>query len=357
MNTPTVSVIVPCRNERAFIADCIYSVVTDGYPHNDMEILVIDGMSTDGTRGVLEKLKLLYPFLGVLDNPARSTPVGLNLGIRAARGRVIVRIDAHSTICCNYIGKCADAVLSGRADNAGGSMLTVPQNDSLFGAAVVACLSHVFGVGGSRFRTGAKKPLLVDTVFGGCFRRSLFDEIGFFNEKLSRGQDMEFNRRLEKRGKRILLLPDVVSVYHARSTVGMFLGHNWTNGVWAILPFLYSHVTPVSLRHLIPLLFALSVSVAVVLAAARPAVGLWFLAAIMVPYAVVCLAAAVEIAVRRRKPLLLPLVPFVFLGLHLSYGFGSCWGLLRAARTLASGRFHISTSSQVAVAQNAEGRP
>ena len=211
MNTPSVSVIIPCRNEAGFIAACVESIVANGFPHDELEILVADGMSTDGTRQVLGDLAARYQFVRIVDNPAGATPIGLNLGIRAAQGTMIVRIDAHSTILPGYLMKCVSALRAGRADGVGGVMQTVPQTPSLFGQAVVACLSHSFGVGGSRFRTGASEACFVDTVFNGCYRKSLFEEIGYFNEKLPRGQDMEFSQRVKSRGGRILLLPDAVS--------------------------------------------------------------------------------------------------------------------------------------------------
>lgn len=330
MNIPSVSIVIPCRNEQGFIEACVESIASNGFPQEDLEVLVVDAMSTDGTRLLLAGLAARYPFLKVVDNPTGFTPVGLNLGIRAARGTIIVRIDAHSTIQPGYLSKCVAALRAGKAENVGGVMLTVPQIPSLFGQAVVACLSHSFGVGGSRFRTGTHDPVLVDTVFGGCYRRSLFEEIGYFNEKLPRGQDMEFNRRLKKRGGRILLLPDAVSVYHARSSWKAFLRHNWTNGVWAVLPFLYSDVTPVSIRHLVPLMFVLGLIGALGLCAAAPGIGIWALAALTVPYAGASILSSTEIACAQRNPPLALLSPFVFFSLHVGYGLGSCWGCLKA---------------------------
>ena len=105
------------------------------------------------------------------------------------------------------------------------------------------------------FRVHTDEPKWVDTVFGGCYRREVFDRVGLFNENLVRGQDMEFNLRLKKAGGKTLLVPDIVSYYYARSDIKSFWKHNFTNGVWAILPFLYSPIMPVSWRHLVPLIF------------------------------------------------------------------------------------------------------
>jgi glycosyltransferase involved in cell wall biosynthesis len=330
MSAPSVSIVIPCRNERGFIEGCLESIVANGYPLEDLEVLVVDAMSTDGTRELLTRLVERYPFVRVIDNPAGVTPVALNLGIRAARGTVIVRIDGHAIIQPGYLVKCVTALRAGKANNVGGVMQIVPQTASLFGRAVAACLSHSFGAGGPRYRTGSRDPVLVDTVQGGCYDRSIFEEIGYFNERLRRSQDMEFNRRLKIHGGRILLLPDVVYVYYSRSSFVVFLRHNWTNGVWAILPFLYSDVTPVSFRHLVPLMFVVALTGALGLSLALPTVGIWPLALVAGPYAVVCLSSAIQMVWTRREPLVALMSPFVFLSMHLCYGLGSCWGILKA---------------------------
>ena len=211
-------------------------------------------------------------------------------------------------------------------------MVTLPREEDLIGKAIVSCLSHPFGVGNSYFRVHAWEPKWVDTVFGGCYRREVFDRIGLFNEDLERGQDMEFNLRLKKAGGKILLVPEIVSYYYARSDLKSFWKHNWGNGVWAILPFAYSKVMPVSWRHLVPLVFVTGLLVTAMLGvfAASP---LWLFLVILGAYTVASLAAASHIAWKERDSRYLILMPLVFGLLHIGYGLGSLWGVVKLLRT------------------------
>jgi len=303
-----VSVIVPCRNEKPFIADCLDSILANDYP--EKEIIVVDGMSGDGTREVLQK----YP-IRLLDNPKRITPSALNIGIRNATGEAILWMSAHNQYPPDYISQCVEHLED--ADNVGGIIETKGSGP------IAAALSHPFGVGNSAFRTHVKEPAWVDTVFGGCYRRDVFDRIGLFNENLVRGQDMEFNRRLKKAGGKILLVPSIVSTYHARSGFLPFCLHNFVNGVWAILPFLYSSVIPVRLRHLVPLLFVLALGVSAL-------INLWVTVGIGAVYILCALIASIHAAVKHRDVTLVATLPFVFPALHATYGLGSLAGILIA---------------------------
>jgi len=328
---PFVSVIIPCRNERRFVAACLDSVLQSDYPPERMEILIADGMSTDGTR---ETLAGYGPRIRVIDNVRRITPVALNLAIRQAKGDLILRVDAHARIPSDYISACVEASLTSGAENTGGVMVTLPQTPGIVGDAVVQTLSHRFGVGNSTFRTGAKEARFVDTVFGGCYRREVFDRIGLYNEDLPRSQDIEFNLRLKKAGGKTLLVPDIVSYYYARSQVLPFIRHNFINGIWAVLPFLHSDVVPVSWRHLIPLAFASALTFSLAAWAAHP-LGKWLFAAVVVPYALVNVAVSARIALSRKDLRFALLMPGLFACLHLGYGFGSLWGVCLGALQLA----------------------
>ncbi|CBK40648.1 putative Succinoglycan biosynthesis protein ExoA [Nitrospira defluvii] len=216
---PAVTVLVPCRDEERFIGACLDSILNNDYPKDRLEILVIDGMSQDGTRASVSRYSANHPSIRLLDNLKQDTPHGLNLGIAAAIGDIIVRMDAHSMYPKNYISRLVAWLSKTGADNVGGVCMTVPANDSPVARAIARGLSHPFGVGTSYFRIGTSTPRWVDTVFGGCYRRDVFARIGLFDEQLIRNQDDEFNHRLIARGGRILLVPDVVSYYYPRSSL------------------------------------------------------------------------------------------------------------------------------------------
>jgi glycosyltransferase involved in cell wall biosynthesis len=327
---PFVSVIIPCLNEERFIGACLDSVLAGDYPLHDLEVLVVDGGSRDGTRAVVEEYARRHPAVRLLDNPRRITPAALNIGIRNARGQAIVRMDAHATVSPDYVRRCVEALQAHQVDNVGGAMVTLPRDPSPFAEAITAALSHPFGVGNSAFRTRVSAPRLVDTVFGGCYRREVFERIGYFNEELASSQDIELNTRLRRAGGRILLLPDVVSRYYTRSSFGSFVRNNFRNGAWAILPFAYTSVTPISWRHVVPLAFVVALGGGVVAAALWPRLA-WLALGIAVAYGAAALVAAGDVARRGHRWWLLPVMPLVFGALHLAYGCGSLVGLAQVA--------------------------
>jgi len=233
-------------------------------------------------------------------------------------------MDAHARIAPDYARKCVATLTSSGADNVGGIMHTVPAQDGTVARALAAAISHPFGVGNSRFRTHSSEPIWVDTVFGGCYRRDVFDRVGYFNEDLSRGQDMEFNLRLRRAGGKILLDPSIESWYYSRSDMASFLAHNWTNGVWALMPFAWSEGAPVAFRHLVPMGFAFVLLASLVLSPA-------LFAGILGLYVGGAIIASIHCAVVRRDASLILTLPICFAALHLPYGFGSLWGALSVA--------------------------
>jgi glycosyltransferase involved in cell wall biosynthesis len=322
---PFVSIIIPCCNEEKFIGSCLDSIIANDYPKEKLEVLAINGMSEDGTRNVIEDYTKNYPWIRLFENFKRITPVALNIGITNAKGEIIIWMSAHNRYEKNYISHSIECLQKYEADNVGGIMKTLPRIDNFIGRSIVASLSHRFGVGNSYFRVNSNEPKWVDTVFGGCYRREVFDRIGLFNQNLVRGQDMEFNLRLKKAGGKILLVPDIVSYYYARSDFKSFWTHNWNNGIWAILPFLHSPIMPVSLRHLVPLIFVISLIGSAILGVfAKP--FFWLFLAILGSYVLANLVASFQIAWQKRDPRYFFLMPFVFGALHFGYGLGSFWG-------------------------------
>jgi len=320
-NLPLVSVIVPCRNEERYIKDCLSSILEQDYPRERMEILIVDGMSQDKTRQFLKEYQERYSFIRVLDNPKRVTPSALNIGIKNSKGDVIVLFGAHAIYEKNYISKCVKYLEEYGADNVGGTMLTLPANNSFLAKAIAISLSHSFGVGNSHFRTAAKKPRLVDTVFGGCYKREVFKKIGFFNENLVRGQDMEFNLRLKRANGKILLLPDIISHYYPKSSLKDFLVRNFKNGFWQVYEFKFTKKL-FCLRHYIPLLFVLNLLGSIIMAVFFPPFLLLFLLTIGI-YFLFTFYVSLRIAVDRKKWQYLFLMPVVFICRHFPHGLGS----------------------------------
>lgn len=325
---PFVSVVVACRNEAEFIGGCIESILGNDYPQARLEVLIVDGRSTDATRPIVEKYAQEHPCVRLIDNPGRITPLAFNLGVTNSCGDLVVIMGAHSSYKSNYISKCVEYSIRHGADNVGGIVDTLPRNPTLLGHAIAAALGHRFGAGNSYFRSWNGEPRWVDTVFGGCYRRNVFDRIGLFNESLKYSQDIEFNRRLRSAGGRTLLVPEIVSQYYARSDLRSFWRHNINNGKWSILPFAFTTIMPVGLRHLVPLMFVLSLLVTSV-------AGIWFhtawwlLAMIVGSYLSLNLASSIQIARRKRRPAFACVLPLVFASLHIGYGIGSLLGVVK----------------------------
>lgn len=316
---PFVTVLVPCRNEAPYIAGCLDSILRSEYPADRFEVLVVDGRSEDGTRVIVEDYAARHRAVQLLDNPRRITPVALNIGIRAARGSIVVRMDAHVDYPPEYLPRLVAALEASGADNVGGVLVTRPANERPMPRAIAVALSHPFGVGNSYFRIGVSAPRWVDTVPFFCCRRSLFDRIGMFDEELVRHQDGEFNARLIRDGGRILLLSEVRSYYYARGS----LRH------MSRMYFQYGYFKPLvarklgrimTARQIVPPLFVVTLLGTALLGIWLPAAAL-LSATIAGVYAAVVLGCS-ALAARRHGIKSALALAVVFPVLHVSYGFG-----------------------------------
>jgi len=324
-----VSIIIPCRNEEKFISKCLDSIVAQDYPKDKLEVLVIDGMSKDRTRQIVNEYSKKHSFIKILENPKRITPCALNIGIKNAKGGTIMRMDAHATYQNDYISKCVKYLYEYNADNVGGVWKIVPRSNTIVGKSIALASSNFFGGGNAYYRTGNfKEPKWVDTVFGGCYKKGIFDKIGYFNENLVRSQDMEFNLRLKKAGYKTLLVPDIIVYYYTRSTLKEVFNHRFKDGIWAVVPFKYSEIVPVRLRHLIPLMFVSGLIGSLILSFFIPMFFYLFLA-VALSYLLADFYFSAKISLSKKNWRYFFVLIFTFATLHFSYGFGSISGLIR----------------------------
>jgi len=320
----SVTVILPCRNEAQHIAACLDSIIASAHPAERLEVLVVDGMSTDGTRALVEQYTTKHPRIRLLDNPQRIVPTALNIGIRATTGEVIVRMDGHVVYPPEYIPRLVGALLESGADNVGGCMITLPADGTAVSQAIAIAMSHPFGVGNAHFRIGAREARDVDTVPFGCFRRDVFERIGLFDEELVRNQDDEFNHRIIRHGGHVRLIPDVRCYYYARGSLRQAARMFYQYG--AFKPLVARKVGRImTVRQLVPALFVTALFGAILGAFVWPPAALAG-AAIAAVYASCVVACAVPVARSHSLRCALALaaaLPVV----HLSYGFGFLRGL------------------------------
>ncbi len=332
----SVSVIIPCFNEERYIGPCLDSLLENKHQLDFLEILVVDGGSTDRTREIVSEYAERHPLIRLLDNPRKSPPAALNIGIRSAVSAVILRADAHSTYPSLYIQKCVDTLASHGADNVGGVIRTLPGRDSLVARAIAISISHPFGVGISWFRISTTKTRVVDTVPFGCFRAELFSRIGEFDEELSRNEDIDLNQRIRRAGGKIVLNPEISCDYYSRGTISEFLRHNFANGYLVTAPWGIGKGRG-SARHLVPLVSLIALT-------GLALSTIWLLpmrslvSSVLAAYAVMAVLVAIGSATRRRDPGLLFALPLAFATLHISYGVGSVCGALMAFKRRWDGR-------------------
>ncbi len=316
---PFVSIVIPCRNEHGWIDRCLESLLRTTYERDRLEIIVVDGMSDDGTRDVVRRCMADHEQVRLLDNPARITPTALNIGIASARGDIVVRVDAHNIYPDSYVTALVDWLMRSGADNVGGVWNTVPGGPGATAKAIALALAHPAGVGNARFRIGASEPMWVDTVPFGCYRRDVFERIGLFDEDLVRNQDDEFNIRLIRAGGRILLVPEIVSTYHARDSLTKLWRMYYQYGYFK--PLVARKVGGVfTWRQLVPPALVASFAAALLGAMLVPAIAPVALALVAV-YAFAVLSISIPIAARHGPRVALSFCAAIF-ALHFSYGLG-----------------------------------
>jgi O-antigen/teichoic acid export membrane protein/glycosyltransferase involved in cell wall biosynthesis len=320
-DVPAISVVIPCRNERRHIEACLISLLGQESPPDGFEVIVADGMSDDGTREVLERLSTADPRLRVVDNLQRVTPCGMNAGIRASRGRFIAILGAHNRYAPDYLRRCLEEGERTEADNVGGGMIA--EGEGYVGRAIAAAHHSPFAVGGARWHNPHYEGP-VDTVFGGFYRREVFERIGLFDEELVRNQDDEFNLRLTRAGGTIWHSPYIRSWYRPRNSLFALYNQYWQYGYWKVR-VIQKHRLPASVRHLVPGAFvATLLGLLLATPVFRPA--LWAEVALVGLYATGLVIASLQTALRSDYRLL-PILPAVFCCYHLAYGVGFLCGL------------------------------
>lgn len=322
-----LSVICPVYNEEKFIEKCIESILLQDFPKENLEVLFLDGMSQDQTRPIIQSYIHQYSFIKLLNNPKKIVPTALNIGIKAAKGDVIIRLDSHAIYPINYFSILTTKLFELQADNVGCACRTLPPNESAIGQAIASALSCSFGMGNSHFRIGVQEVKKVDTVPFGCFNRSIFEKIGFFNEDLIRNQDDEFNGRIIKNGGTIYLIPDISFDYFCRDSISKTSKMFYQYGLYK--PLVNKKLGhPATLRQFFPVLFLSGIIIGGILSLFSKIISIIY-AVVLSIYFLIGVCIGINFGLKHKKASLFLLMPLTFFIIHVSYGWGYLIGLFK----------------------------
>jgi glycosyltransferase involved in cell wall biosynthesis len=321
---PKVSVIVPCYNEQSTIRLLLEALHQQTYPRANVEVIVADGLSKDGTREVIIEFQKDCPDLNVrlVDNVNRSIPSGLNRAIEASRGEIILRLDAHSQPYPDYIANSVSAHVEGRGANVGGVWEIRPGAGTWIAKSIAVAAAHPLGVGDALYRH-TKQAAEVDTVPFGSFHRALIDQVGFFDESLLSNEDYEFNARVRKSGGKIWLDPSIRSIYFARPTLMELIRQYWRYGFWK-WRMLRRYPDTLRWRQALPPLFVLSLIVLGVFSIFLPVARVLLVVELLFYFSILILA-GFHAAIRQRNAYVILGLPLAISAMHISWGSGFLW--------------------------------
>jgi glycosyltransferase involved in cell wall biosynthesis len=323
-----VSIIIACRNEERFIGKCLDSIIDNDFGQDRLEVLVVDGMSEDATKEVVSEYARKNPFIKLLVNSDRVTPTAMNIGIRNAKGDVIILVNAHSILGKDFLKYSVDYLEKTGADAVGGTLRTINDADSLMARAIPMAADSALGAGGRRYRNRTEEGWIRDTIPYCAYRKEIFEKLGLIDERLVRAQDAEFNYRILRSGGRIYYTPNIKSYLHIRPTLGKLWRQHYQYGCHKPLVILKAGVG-LMWRQSVPGLFVASLLISLLISAFyRPFV--WLFVSILGVYAIVVFGFSLWISLINGAKYFLVL-PIVFATLHFSYGIGylkGLWGLI-----------------------------
>lgn len=325
-----VSIVIPCFNEEKYIEGCILSLVKADY--GDIEILVIDGGSTDGTLAIIKNLQNSYSSIKIINNPQRITPISLNMGVQYATGGYIMIASAHSKYPHDYISSLKNKLNEIPCDVIGGAIETRIKNSTPKSEAIIKVLSTKFGVGNSQFRTEKEATIFVDTVPFGIYRKEVFDKVGSYNELLIRNHDIELSKRIIRSGYKIVLVSSMRCIYYAREDYAGLAKNNFSNGYWNLLTtYITKDFRSLSVRHFVPLVFVLSLILPIPFSLLIDPRIMYLGLLSFAFYILFALIISLSLTSQRTRYRFIVTAFFV---LHFTYGIGSLCGLFNIKKLL-----------------------
>lgn len=330
---PSVSVIIPCRNEEKTIHLVLDAIHAQTYPRELQQVVIADGFSEDRTREQIESFKTSHPDLVVMvvNNPKRIIPAGLNAAILASSGDLIVRMDAHSIPNPDYVALCVDALERNVAQNVGGVWDIQPGSNSWIARSIAAAAGNPLAVGDARYRF-TDKAAYVDTVPYGSYKRELFNQIGLFDETLLANEDYELNTRIIQSGGKIWLDPKIRCVYFARSSLRALSKQYYGYGYWKF-QMLKRYPETLRWRQALPPAFILGLLLLLLAGIFwKPALILFAIALGL--YLLVLLGVGIHMASKKSDILMIIGIPLAIITMHFSWGAGFIAGAFGAHKKI-----------------------
>lgn len=323
-----VSLCVIARNEESVIENLFRDIEKQDYSHEDMEIVLVNSMSTDATRKLMEdfaKKKREKSFAKVLvkDNPKGNQAAGWNVAIESASGDVIIRVDAHAMLPSDFVKKNMSCINSGEYV-CGGARPNIAVKKGKWTDMLLAVESSLFGSSIASYRRKDTEKKYVKSIFHGAYRKEVFQKAGLFNENLGRTEDNELHYRIRQAGYKICYDPEIISYQHVRSTWRGMLKQKYGNGFWIGLT---SKVCPkcLSVYHFVPFVFVIALLVGIILGATVSWMPFLLL---LILYGIFCLFGMISAFIDKGWNIAFLLMPVVFLTLHIAYGVGTIVGFI-----------------------------
>ncbi|MHB8134281.1 MAG: glycosyltransferase family 2 protein [Anaerolineaceae bacterium] len=319
--TNLVSIIIPCLNEEQHIGGVIQAIAMQTFPQKKMEIIIADGGSSDKTINIIQEAQQIYPelMIKIIENPARIIPAALNRAIKASEGEIIVRMDAHAIPDRQYIEYSVQNLQEKKGANVGGLWIIKPGNSTWIAKSIAFAASHPFGVGDAKYRYSLE-PAYVDTVPFGAFNRSLFNQIGLYNEELMTNEDYELNMRIIKSGGKIYFDPKIKTEYYARSTLFALAKQYWRYGYWKF-QMLRKYPDTIKFRQAIPPIFVLALIFLMILSVFINKIFFIFYLVLLV-YGLTLIVGVVPIFMKQKKFYLFLGIPLAIITMHIFWGTG-----------------------------------
>jgi succinoglycan biosynthesis protein ExoA len=332
---PVVSVILPVLNEARYLKQSVSSLLTQDAPDFDLEVLIIDANSNDGSRELVARIAQADSRVRLLTNENLRTPFAFNIGLREARGEYVAILGAHTLYEKDYISVCLHELLANGAVGCSGRVVTRPPEDLTEAFLVCWALGHRFGSSGKSFRTQLQG--FAETIPYPIMSKRVLLEVGGYDEGMLRNQDNDMNRKLRINGYKLYCTWKTSCVYHTPANVKALMRYAFNNGFWNVIS-LRDNFGSMGMRHFVPFVFLVALLSSLALLLAHQLVlgspQLLFAAPLLLTLGLHLFTGFVvglTVSIRQKTAAAL-LLPTIFLALHLSYGWGTLWGFVTNAK-------------------------